>query len=909
VIGTRFTFGEADRSSYLTLSTFLRTRLSEPETVEWALSLGRNDQMKRQALADLLETSPGFDLLEPWRTAWRLIQESWQFEWDANPTSASVSAIHLKRRMDGGDESGDLIAAIVRLVSPRLSVESRTVRRPSSEPRAKRPKQIDDLLYASLKSSHLIRLEHLNFDEVRSVTFLSQLITALDAALSEGLDIARRLGWDGHSKLWRLGMLRRLAYTATDDYGVRSDIDEFHQGIAPSVKLLHAAMLKLAEVDVNAALPIVQRWEGIPDPIHMRLLSSLYLDSRLASDTNVETMLLNLDDKMFWDLLEYPEIARLRAARFCGLSELGQGAILSRLKKGPPSSNWAGRLSGEELKSAKVYWSAREFRRIQVAGCVLPRKYDSWLQVTLRNIPDLVAMNSLDEGFLQSGRAHSVAPDPDPKFDHLIGIERLRSLEAALSSTRAGWNDDPEQRASDWISTGINSYLVINDFEQSGPRSSEFPLVWDRFGWTNKPVEQSQPHLTPAVTANRVTTLLLGLTPGTLRKAIEGVTHWISTWEKIISPIPEALQLWEHVWPVSVNATNAVEANSVEANLNAVATGDPDDPQDLDTLNTAAGRMVGFFLAMCPNLTDNPNALTENASVCRMRDQAIVAPGRSGLIVKHRLLESLRYFLRADRAWTVEHLLNPLSREGAESLALWRAVARRTQFDDVLQYIGDQLATRASDRRLGRDTRKSLAASVVIEMLHAYLAGRTPTISISNSQQMLRSLDDETRASAAQMVQRFVADISKNSSENDRGSAEHIFRTAVAPFLTHIWPQETSLATPGVSGAFADLPATCGQEFIAAVGAIRRFLVPFDCWSMLDFGLWRNAEGGSGLELIDDQEKSNSLLVLLDATIGTAEGSVVPHDLSEALARVRLVAPGLAATPKYRRLATMARQR
>ncbi len=96
--------------------------------------------------------------------------------------------------------------------------------------------------------------------------------------------------------------------------------------------------------------------------------------------------------------------------------------------------------------------------------------------------------------------------------------------------------------------------------------------------------------------------------------------------------------------------------------------------------------------------------------------------------------------------------------------------------------------------------------------------------------------------------------------------------TAARPFLERVWPQERSLATPGVARAFADLPATCGEAFAEAVDAIERFLVPFDCWSMSDYGLFGEEEGNGEAKLsqINDQQKAEAFLRLLDRTIGTA---------------------------------------
>jgi len=174
---------------------------------------------------------------------------------------------------------------------------------------------------------------------------------------------------------------------------------------------------------------------------------------------------------------------------------------------------------------------------------------------------------------------------------------------------------------------------------------------------------------------------------------------------------------------------------------------------------------------------------------------------------------------------------------------------------------------------------------------------------------MIRSLDDEVRASGAEAVQRFVRDLSASRKGEQAPPPEVLFRTAAKPFLQQVWPQERSLATPGVSRALADLPATAREAFAEAVGIIERFLVPFECWAMLDYGLYGKEDGNPKLSSIDNPEKAAAFLRLLDLTIGADEGSVIPYGLAEALDQIRRVSPNLAENQVFRRLATAARRR
>lgn len=521
-------------------------------------------------------------------------------------------------------------------------------------------------------------------------------------------------------------------------------------------------------------------------------------------------------------------------------------------------------------------------------------------------------MSRIDEGFMGTQKAQHVPSNPDARYDLLLGEERLRELETALSSSRGGWNDDPAERAADWISQKGNPPKIVADFESMPDGGALFARVWERFCWAHSPTPEeagagTQSNLSGAA---RVLALLAKLPDTTTRQAIDGISNWLSVWEKRVITVPEWLTVWLRLWPIAVESTNAKPPVEDQVDLQTVARSSSDDePMDLDTLNTPAGKFVGVFLASCPRIHGSDRPFEADGPLKIMRDTIIAATGRAGLIVKHRLIEGLPYFLRADPIWTQEHLIKPLVSENIEALALWRAIARQTHFSEVLKIIGGPMVERATDRRLGRETRRSLVFSLVVECLHALRERREPAVPYARVQQMVRSLDDEVRANGAGAIQRFVQDVSgKGDGNTSPPSPEELFHSSAKPFLQQVWPQERSLSTPGISRAFADLPSTVRGAFAEAVDTIERFLVPFECWSMLDYGLYGEDAGEAKLSMIDDQEKAAAFLRLLDRTIGDAENAVVPMDLGNALDQVRKVSPSLTETQIFRRLATAARR-
>jgi hypothetical protein len=909
-----------DRDAFRATIAFLHKRLAEQGTIDWALRLKPGQRVERIALEDLLNGPGASDLQEPWATAWRLIEESWSSGFSEGGDGTAIYSI--QKRLRAGDHSGAVVAAIVNLVAPRLKVEPIDSWRWQFVKKPRNPKSFEHVVSASLTSGNLIDLKVLRLAHLTDIRFLRSLANALDGAVAHGLDIARRLGWDGQRRLWQLGDLGRVYYVSSAaQAGESKDPDAYHQGIAPSVKLLHAVVARIADLDPGAAPPFMLRWRLDGSPIHIRLWAAMSRNAQLTSAEQVGSFLQELDDRKFWDLHAFPEIAELRAARFADLDQKTKKVIAERIQKGPPRDHWPKKAEAAKVKNARLYWAVRELKRIEVAGGQLPASSKSWLDARLAHFADLDPM-AIDEGFPQGATVRSVPRNPDDRYNTLEGVHRLRTLEMALSSSRGGWDDDPAERANDWLQQPEKAALVLSDFEAAGNGGDDFPRVWNRFGWAHSPRPPEPDGVAPRDLrgeAARVLALLNQLSEGTLSAAIEGISAWLDAWEKQIVATPLGLPVWLRVWPIAVEATNIRPEKGDEADLSVTARAVDDDrePMDLDTLNTPAGKLVGVFLAACPTLTPDSQAFAVGSPERQMRDAVIASTGRSGLIARHRLIEALPYFLRADHDWAQEHLIAPLLSDDGASLALWRAIARRTHFTDVLRIIGGAMAERATDRRLGRETRRRLVFSLVVESLHAYREGRDPAVANSRVQQMLRMLDDEVRASAANAIQQFVRELSaqapddgqpEGKKQQDAASAAALFRSAAVPFLRDVWPQERSLATPGVSGALADLPATSGDAFAEAVDVIARFLVPFECWSMLDYGLYGEEGEAKKLAVINDEAKAKALLRLLDLTVGTSEGAVIPHDLADALDQIRSVAASLADAPAFRRLSTAARR-
>jgi hypothetical protein len=894
--------------------SYLNKRLARQDTIDWALKLTKSQRAERLAVEYLLDTQASYILAEPWATAWRRIEEYWS---STAPDEHSSAVHEVKARLRAGDRSGAVITAIVNLVAPYLKVEPIDASRWLYVKKPRVPKTAEDIINSRLYSGSLIDLAVLDLNDLGETDFLRSIANGLESAVIHGVDIARRLGWDESQSFLGLGMLNRAYYTRSDrpNGAEEGEVDSFSHGIAPSVKLLHSVVSRIADLEPELARAFVRRWGEADSPVFTRLWAAMARSDQMVDIDAVMAFFHSLETRQFWDLHQFPEISELRASRFNEFDLQLQKQIVSRLKKGPPRSYWPRKVEAAKVRDARLYWAIRELRRIEVAGGALPALGKIWLDARLPQFAALADM-PIDEGYPGGVRVTVREPQPSEKYDAVSGVQRLKDLEAALGAGRRSWEDDPSARASDWINLTGSAAKVLSDLEVA-EGGDGFPRVWNRLGWAHKPPQQ-QDHVPlddarVAEECAKVLSLMTKLSDATLSASIDGVCAWLDTWSEQVVVSPLTLSIWLRLWPIAVEATNRKPEEDEGVQLSAVAPASESDsePMDFDTLNTPAGKLVGVFLTACPNLDLEPLAFAPGSIERQMRDTVVSADGRSGLIARYRMIGSLRYFLRADYDWANEYLIAPLLNDDGAALTLWRAVARRTHFTEVLKVIGGPMAERVNDPRIGLQARGRLAFSLVVESLHAFREGREPAVANSRIQQMLRTLDEQVRGTAAGAIQAFIRDLSQQPSTDEPApDPEGLFRSAAEPFLRQVWPQERSLVTSGVSRALADLPATSGEAFADAVETIARFLVPFECWSMVDYGLYGDVDDGpvKKLAVINTEVKARALLKLLDLTIGEAEGSVIPHDLTDALDQISRVDPGAVGTETFRRLATAARR-
>ncbi|WP_210339296.1 hypothetical protein [Bradyrhizobium arachidis] len=875
--------------------------MNDRSSIEWALELGSEHDEERLAIRHLI-TSAAVKMKEPFRSAWSWLLESWS----AMPQTGPDTRYGLIARARQKSIDGDVLRQVVDLVRPWPRIKRREDWSLYGGPALpKVPRKLGDLVFISMTSGDLISLHDVGLEDITNVALADELADRLEAALLDGLHVAQRLGWTEGIDLTN-SEVRRVYHVSgfagsEEDSG--RDPDAYRHGFAPVTKLLYEAIEVLARIDVeNAKLRIV-RWNASKWALFKRLWAALARNPNLASAECLSKFLSDLTDKEFWKVAEYPEFAELRARRFSDLDEAAKLALETRIQRLPPKTLWTNKPVPKELERYRHIRAGIEFKRILAAPAQVSDISQAWIENIAAKY-ELPNVTTVDFDFEGTSSTRWMQEEEET-FEALDSASAVRNLENAFSKER--WGN--AGAAQVYLESHLSEILEL--FSASPELSANSPGVWGQVLRLSRPANQtSAPTEEATIQAELergrafvILTLLNSVPERHLETMIDGLSGWIADWAGSLKGNPMFSALWLRAWPPAVDVTNKRGTPSKDDEVtDLLGERDSDLGERLATaaLNTPAGVMMTAFLRMCPNLNEVPHPFASGA-LRDMRDSAARATGATRLQVLHRFLSSLEYMRRADEAWTDQNLLDPLNNADGTEIEVWDAISRNPvlRYDTMLR-IGERMAEVAHSSALPIETRARLGERVVYRVLLDKNDGREPSIPERVVQQMLRLGTDRLRAAGGRIAGVFIEADDRRSSREDR------LRKVVVPFFETIWPLERTLASPSLSKELARLPAKSGTAFAEAVDAIARFLTPFDCWSLHDYGLYeRDADGKNLREIIG--EAASALLTLLDMTIGSEERAVHPLDLDRALVAIRGANPKLVRDTRYARLSALER--
>lgn len=864
---------------------FAEGRLEDSSVLTWATGLTAEQEAERSALRDLFD-QPQSKVREPFVLAWRCVFEYW----GRPDVEANLEKYMIKRELKLRGTQREIVQLIVGVVKPWLKIDSsRQYHALSGEKLPKKPKALKHLIWARISSGDRLTPAEIGLDTINDRNFLVELATALNAALLSGLNLARMIGSitdEIDATNWQV---HRVYFVPASQFPPGGgEPDRHSDGFAPVTKLLFSVMERLATIDVDAARRVVSSWDVGEWKLYRRLWAAAARNRNLVAPDEVSAFLEGVDDAEFWRHSSYPEIAEVRAFRWNDFSTDSTTRLQRRLLRGEPEKLIPKSMERADRPGYKRRHVRIELQRIQATGGKLPEKAIRWLK-DLNELPGKESEVDLTYGFnqgvrlLKRDRASQAALDtpPSPKL-----LEELASMIGD-----GGW-DDKTEYASSYIAQNPSDILGLLN-EASDPEVSA--KIWQAFGYAFRPSDvnvgldkaapEDKAKIPIAIQACRA---IGAERPMVLEQAINGLASFMNNWDRLLRDGEQFLAAWLALWPIAVTATNKEPDLSRPLSERAVAS-----PvgQLLFALNAWPTVKAGdASLAVGPW----PNILSAIAN----------ATGEARLNAQYILLQDIGYYHVADPAWTTTNLIAPLkaAEPGDEgTFQLWEGLSSGHLPDAaVFSELAEPLVAAAISKHLSGRVKGDLAERVIWSLLLSGRDNHAPAVPANLAQQMLRLGGDDVRREAIRAMHEFLQTAEGLDMSRRFELVAHLFQ--------EVWPKELTLSSRQVSENLAKLPAAAGPYYAAAAELVLPYLMPFDCWSLWDYGILDRNGDDDKFAVIDDHSKASALLSILEKTIGNEEGAIVPSGLEAVLLHIAKLAPKLEKDIRFQRLVTASRR-
>lgn len=521
---------------------------------------------------------------------------------------------------------------------------------------------------------------------------------------------------------------------------------------------------------------------------------------------------------------------------------------------------------------------------------------------------------TVDNGHVPDAGLLSDAPTEDDivVYDDLDGAVRLQALETSLIARGKGQRSDSLPIGNSWLQSPRNRSSVFDVLSQPDVTANNYPLTIGHICRLFTPLEIDSVVLTEFEQKNefnRFLRILAALSEETIGGITDDAITWVFEWKKYFVIANPFLSLWHKLWEAKVSKSDSdYDKTIADSEIAIQPLHNEQGSADLNVYCSPLGQLVSVFVAVSRAEHRQYTIFVEGSPTRKMRDKIESTFVTENSIARRVLIHSLPYLYKADQHWAETNLINPLFDDSSHALDLWGELNGRRYSRDILNILGEGMINRSTDLRLNTTVRKSFLFNIVMEILYSEMNKREPAVSTIQVQQALRVADNELRTFAADTLWRFVHDLSKDKENNSLVAAE-LFREAIAPFLTHIWPQETSLVSLSTSKALAKIPGVSGDAFSHAVAHVERYLRPFPCASLSEYRLSINKDAIKSVSTMTNRESFLALLTLLDVTIDQSDDALVPHDLSDALEIISAAVSDADSIQSFARLSSLVPQR
>lgn len=790
------------------------------------------------------------------RHVWNLIVEhhrdprnrQWNGDW-----------FDLKKRIAAEGWTASLIRNFQRVSTPRVSIMP-----PLGLGRSKPPKGVwDDIGLTDLGQFEIKFLETYN----EHVEVPDEALLQVFGILEDQFAVAAGL----------LSDIETVFFRTPSCYPEREVDGREHAGEASEIMTLFIQLFdRIAVHRPDLANAYAKTWPETDRYFFRKLKLYAFAKVHVFDADHVAEAVLAFDQASFWDIDVVREFLFLLADRWLEFSPEHKDRLAERILSGPDQlSHW----SDEEYPAVRDEFAARYGRYLELQGCVLSADHMARLANIIEGIPrwnDGWATSTVSERGLRVG---VVGTDENP--DTVMDIPVNEIVARAKNDLNSDFGSFTEKRPfTGLVKTKPRKALSALTV---AAKAGEYPQAF----WSSM-IKDLPEDISPRL--RRLFLHRVALLPQSL---IVELRHTLGRWleQRFVSMLEFDDELGWSVYDHIVDGILGGGTEAAVSGLGEIRRGGEIVERSRRTLNHAINGPLGMcmealFLAV-PGETQPVGSLIPNHIKIRA-ERLFASPGEGADHAVSVSMKRLDWLFYVDPTWAKERLIPMLAFDHPASEPAWNGFLHsgrvpRSPLAQVIKPMLLDLFPWINGFSWDRDL--SNVAARWLGFMRVFHPDQPDGLTKREMRTALRSMGDESR-------NRFIFWLGEVGQKNENGWIE-----LVLPFINEVWPRERRFRTSASMRAWIGLLDDTGDNFPAAYGAVKKFLVAVEANDHPFYRFTREINDEVPIT-VRFPETTLDLMNTVTPQVITRP----PYELPKVLAIIAETNPALTSDPRYLRL-------
>ena len=889
------------------LTRFFYNRAIDISTLFWALKEEKNEKLPKEYsntkkfLIRNAFNAPYFSSLrscnQTFKTIFDIIIDGWEFEAQER-LFPFTSHVDIETRLKAGENGSRLLNLII----TKYGLKYKTLLREdiNSEKVLWDASTITGVLNIEVYVSEYNNLDTVTkaIANVKYPLFLVALFERLQRSIDNVFRVLGIIGLEENHFVHYSGDVEKVEYNENDEINAFSKI-------AVPIKLMHTILTRIEEIDTKSFLKIMKNLHLRDDDISVRLWASVAQKSTFLPIEEIDSFLLRLDPKQFWNIQNYPEIAKLRVVRFGSLEKFTQTFVLDHILELPPRGLFPQGMKADEISKAQHRFAKSELLRIKKENNKLPQKYEDWIIEANKKFAEIENLRKPYNLYFSEDMQTFEFPIEENKLIQLKGEELFNELEKLFKT--GSFYDLSYQ----WVREGVNFKYLIGEMKRHKNTVLLYPIVLMLVYLTHTPHNYPEEETQEESVFEFLFSLLQSIPKKILSRKVDNFCRWLDSWKENLTSASMVFDIWKELYEIIIQEYKEQKDENLLNKNNQRALIDINNIS-LEIYRSPFATLINIFISLVEK--DNAALIptTHDSSLISMRDQLIDSEDPVKLIAIARMIEKFPLFLNIDEQWALDNLLSPLKEYDERSKLLWVVLSQSPIDYKRLEILGDYILAPIQDLTLALEPRKNLMKSIIYGTLNSYVNEGELNLPIIKNKliETLRRISDEERVHISDLLQGYLKYYCSSSNEIVANSDTVKYADSVILFIREIWPKEPIFKSKEISSHFAMLPAYAHNRFSEMYETVKRYIVPFECYSMINFGFFLYEENELSVKnlksTIQTREDALSLLKLIKQSINyESDRRIKPYELEFVLAFIRDDYTELASSVEFKQLASL----